>query len=57
MFSTAEPPLVADHLLGEDMARNINEFTAISHRAVREIARIEQELLRPANPIMPEGKA
>lgn len=44
MFDSAEPPFVADHMLGEDVARNINEFTAMSHRVVREIARLEQEL-------------
>jgi len=44
MFHSAEPPFIADHMLGEDVARNINEFTAMSHRVVREIARLEQEL-------------
>jgi hypothetical protein len=59
MFHSAEPPLVADHMLGEEVARNINEFTAMSHRVVREIARLEQELLPTVNPAVPgtEDKA
>jgi hypothetical protein len=59
IFHAAEPPFVADHMLGEDMARNINEFSAMSHRVVRELARLEQELLPNAAATIPhpEGKA
>lgn len=59
MFDAAEPPFVADHMLGEDVAGNINEFSAMSHRVVREIARLEQELLPPGGPGSPaaEGRA
>jgi sensor histidine kinase regulating citrate/malate metabolism len=59
MFDAAEPPFVADHMLGEDVAGNINEFSAMSHRVVREIARLEQELLPPGGPgaAAAEGRA
>jgi hypothetical protein len=59
MFDAAEPPHVADHMLGEDVAGNINEFSAMSHRVVREIARLEQELLPPGGPgaAAAEGRA
>jgi len=59
MFGAAEPPSVPDHMLGEDVARNINEFSAMSHRVVREIARLEHELLQPGGPAAPtaEGQA
>jgi sensor histidine kinase regulating citrate/malate metabolism len=59
MFHSAEPPLIADHMLGEEVARDINEFTAMSHRVAREITRLEQELLPTVNPALPdpEGKA
>ena len=59
MFGAAEPPAVPDHMLGEDVARNINEFSAMSHRVVREIARLEHELLQPGGPAAPtvEGQA
>lgn len=56
MFGAAEPPFVPDHMLGEDVARNINEFSAMSHRVVREIARLEHELLQPGGPAA-EGQA
>lgn len=58
MFDAAEPPRVADHLLGRDVAANINEFSAMSHRLVREIGRLEQELLPAAGGVrFPEDKA
>lgn len=59
MFDAAEPPFVADHMLGEDVATNINDFSAMSHRVVREIARLEQELLPPGGPgaAAAEGRA
>ncbi|WP_198116262.1 hypothetical protein [Massilia rhizosphaerae] len=59
MFDAAEPPFVADHMLGEDVAGNINEFSAMTHRVVREIARLEQELLPPGGPgaAAAEGRA
>jgi hypothetical protein len=46
-------------MLGEEVARDINEFTAMSHRVAREITRLEQELLPTVNPALrdPEGKA
>lgn len=58
LFDAAEPPRVADHLLGHDVAANINEFSAMSHRLVREIGRLEQELLPGADGLCrPEDKA
>jgi sensor histidine kinase regulating citrate/malate metabolism len=54
-----EPPVVADYMLGTDVARNINEFAAMSHRVVCEIARLEQDLSRatPGATSSPEIKA
>lgn len=53
------PPLIDEHLLGEDVARDINEFTTISHKLASQLSRLEQEfeqergqgaLLAPAAP-------
>ncbi len=38
------PPLVDGHLLGEEVARDINEFTTVSHRLASQLARLEDEL-------------
>jgi hypothetical protein len=58
-LEAAEPPVIADHMLGADVARNINEFAAMSHRALYEIARLEQDLSRatPGATPSPEIKA
>jgi hypothetical protein len=44
LLDSPEPPHVADHLLGREVAANINEFSAMSHRLVRQIGRLEHEL-------------
>lgn len=54
-LAAATPPLIDEHLLGEEVARDINEFTTISHRLASQLSRLEQELgqgapLAPAAP-------
>ena len=43
-LGAAAPPLIDGHLLGEDVARDINEFTTVSHGLARRLAALEQTL-------------
>jgi sensor histidine kinase regulating citrate/malate metabolism len=53
-LGAATPPLIDGHLLGEDVARDINEFTTISHRLAGQLSRLESEIGQAA-PLAPAG--